>query len=163
MPTGGSLVARAPVPLADHVMRFVPKNKQQRDPDTDAYQGLSAAAFALRAEDAGGLSVTWVEYFGGQSPANLRAGAAAYRESLDSKKLGPTGLFAIAEVRDISSKAANYRKSVRVVHSPVPGNDGHAEVRHFTDDDMQLLDSLARDVFTQVVFVRDLGLPKRAA
>ena len=85
----------------------------------------------------------------------------AYRESLTSKKLGPQGLFALAPVGAVIAKADEYRKSVRVVHAPVPGNEGHAEVRHFTDEDISLLDSLARDVFVEVHFVRDLGLPRR--
>ena len=141
-------------------MRFVPKNKQRRHPDTDAYQGLSPAAFALRAEDKGGLSVTWLEYFGPASPANVVAGALAYRESLQSKKLGAEGLFAAAPVAAITNMGKTYGKALRVVHAPVPGNDGHAEVRHFTDDDLRLLDQLAADVFSQIHFVKALNLPK---
>lgn len=153
------MVARKPIPTGDHVMRFVPKNKQQRDPDTDAFQGLTAAGFALRASDKGGLSVTWTEFFGDSSPANIRAGAMAYRNSLESKRLGGQGLFAVGRAQVILSTASDYRKRVRIVHAPVAGNDGHAEIRHFTDDDIELLDCLAREVFNEVHFVRDLELP----
>ena len=121
---------------------------------------MSPAGFALRVDDRGGLSVTWIEFFGLNRPNNVREGAKAYRASLTSRKLGAEGLFAIARGDKIIEKAADYRKAVRIVHAPVPGNDGHAEVRHFTDDDLELLDSLARDVFDEVIFVRELRLPK---
>ena len=141
-------------------MRFVPKNRQWRDPETDAYLGLSGAGFALRADDRGSLSVTWIEFFGDAAPDNIRAGAKAFRATLDSKKLPAEGVFACAIAGHIVEAAASHQKSVRVVHAPVPGNEGHAEVRHFTDEDLGLLDLLAAETFTEVHFVKDLGLPK---
>jgi hypothetical protein len=113
----------------------------------------------LRPEDRGGLSVTWIEHFGQPSLQTLRAAAIAYRASLPSGKLGPTGAFATGNVDAVIQVAASFRKQVRIVHSPEPGNSGHAEVRHFEDDDLELLGRLASDVFTDVTIVASLNLP----
>lgn len=154
------MVARKALPPQDHVSRFVPKNKQDRDPDTDVYRGLTFAAFALREEDSGGLSLTWIEHYGPDGVDARRAAACAYRESTKSKKIGAQGCFAVATVEQLRSAAEGYRKQVRIVHSPVAGNPGHAEARRFTDEDRELLELLSRDVFTDIDFVSDLGLPR---
>ncbi len=152
--------ARKPIPDDHHVARFVPKNKQKRHPDTDEFQGLSGAAFALRADDKGGLSVTWVEFFGGLDAATVKNAAIAYRESLPSKNIAASAAFAIASGNAIKSSALRYKKRVRIVHDPVIGNDGHAEIRHFTDEDHELLDVLASDVFLDIHMVAGMNLPK---
>lgn len=154
------MIARRALPDDDHVSRYIPKNRQHRD-DTDQYLGLSLAGFALRPEDRGGLSVTWIERFGEYGPKAKRAAAVAYRESQDSKRIGKTALFAYAEVAKIKKAAVDYGKAVRIVTDPVDGNEGHAQVRHFTDDDLRLLELLASEVFGEVDFVGDLNLPRR--
>ncbi|HMI18791.1 MAG TPA: hypothetical protein VK533_04535 [Sphingomonas sp.] len=153
------MAAKKAIPLADTITRFVPKNKQRRHPITDQFQGISAAGFALRADDKGGLSVTWIEHYGAARPDNLREAAIAFRESQPSKKIGAEGAFACAKVSAVKAKSAAFKKKIRVVVAPVIGNPGHAEVRHFTDDDIELLEALASDVFLDVVRVAALNLP----
>jgi len=141
-------------------MRYVPYVRQHRDPETDAYLGLTPQAMELREEDKGGLSVTWVEYYGSYGIPAKRDAAIAFREALATKHIGSKAVFATAQVQSIVDASSNYRKSIRVVHDPVTGNPGHAEVRHFTDDDLGLLDHLAADVFTEIDKIADLKLPK---
>lgn len=157
------MVARKALPDNNHVMRFVPKGRQHRDPDTDEFLGIAPQAMQLRGEDKGGLSVTWIEHFGEFGKASKRLGAIAFRESLEKKHIGSEGVFASAQVQSIVRAGLTYEKIVRVVHDPVTGNPGHAQVRHFTDEDLRLLDYLSAEVFTEIDKVSDLELPKRNA
>lgn len=155
------MVARRALPDADHVMRFAPLSRQLIDGDTGASIGIAPTAFAIRAADKGGLSVTWIEHFGKDGRNSRAAAAAAYRESLPSKKLPAKGAFAWAEIEAIKNAGVPYRKRIRVVHDPVEGNPGHAEVRHFDDDDLELLELLATDVFIDWEFVANMSVPDR--
>lgn len=153
------MAARKALPDHHHVMRFAAKSKRFHHPDTGQALGLSPAAFAIREGDEGGLSVTEIEFFGPLSPASLAEAAVAYRASQESKRLGPQGAFAWAEINAIKAAAQQYDKKVRVVHAPVDGNPAHAEIRHFTDDDLDLLAFFASDVFSNYVIVQDMTLP----
>lgn len=153
------MIARRAIPDDNHVSRFVPYMQQDRDPDTDEFRGLTIAACRLRRTDNGGLSVTWIENFGPYGRQAKHDAAVAFRASLKSRKLPPQAAFAYAEVARIKAAADQFDKSVRVVWDPVEGNQGHAEVRHFTDDDCRLLDLLSTEVFVEPDIVRDMGLP----
>ena len=120
---------------------------------------ITPQAMALRGEDQGGLSVTWVEHFGKYGQSSKRSAAIAYREALRTKHIGGEAVFATAQVKFIVNAGQSYGKSVRVVHDPVEGNPGHAEVRRFTDDDIRLLDHLATEIFVVIDKVVDLNLP----
>ena len=156
----GLMVARKALPNDDHVMRFVPKARQHRDPETDQFIGLTAQAMELREEDNGGLSVTWVEHYGSYGVLAKRRAAIAFRESLKTKRIGGEAVFATAQVKSIIDAGAGYNKSIRVVHDPVSGNPGHAEVRHFTAEDLRLLEVLATEVFIDIDKVMNMNLPK---
>ena len=153
------MVVRKELPPDDHVSRFVPYSRQEREPDTDKLIGLTAAACELSARDKGGLSVNWIEFFGQYSRNARISSACAYRASLQSNKLPAKGLFAYAQVRAIKDVAHSYQKPVRVVHCPVPGNEAHSEIRHFDDQDIELLERLAVEVFSDLEVVKDLNLP----
>jgi hypothetical protein len=56
-------------------------------------------------------------------------------------------------------KGSEFGKTLRVVHDPVEKNDAHAQVRRFTDEDLELLGHLADNVFSEIDFVEDLELP----
>jgi hypothetical protein len=154
------MAARKALPNDNHVMRFVPKGRQHRDPDTDEFLGITPQSMELRDEDRGGLSVTWVEYFGKYSRIAKQNAAIAFRESLQTKRIGAEAVFATAKVQEIIDAGRKFSKSVRVVHDPVLGNPGHSEVRHFTNDDLTILDYLATDIFNEFDKVIDLELPK---
>lgn len=151
--------ARKALPDGDHVMRFASSSKRFVDPDTDERSGPTPAAFAIRASDEGGLSVTWIEHFGDFSAATRGKAAAAHRETLKEKKLPPNAIFAWADVAAIKEAGAGYDKGLRVVHAPVPGNDGHSEIRHFSDEDLDLLDHLSSSVFVEYAAVKDMDIP----
>ena len=153
------VIARRAIPDCDHVSRFVPYSRQNRDAVTDAFLGLTSAACELGPADKGGLSVTWIEHFGVFGHKAKRKAAIAFRASLDSRRLPPQAVFAYAQVRKIKAAAYEYGRLVRVVWDPVAGNDGHCEIRHFADEDLRLLDLLATEVFGEPDLVLEMDLP----
>lgn len=152
------MAARKALPNDHHVLRFASLARRVVHAD-GTVGGPSPAAFSLSASDKGGLSVTWVEYFGKMDHATRGLAAAAHRESLDSKKLPSQGVFAWALNSDILQAGNEYRKTLRVVHDPVEGNDGHSEVRRFTDEDLDLLEFMSTDVFKHFIAVKDMDIP----
>ncbi|WP_155006368.1 hypothetical protein [Sphingomonas hengshuiensis] len=141
------------------MMRYISAAKRWVHPDTLERGGPSLAGFKLREEDNGGLSVTEVEYFGDFSYETRAAAAVAHRHALQSKKLGSQAIFAWAKVDDVIAAGTIYGKKLRIVHDPVAGNPGHAEVRHFKDDDLDILDHFASNVFVEFAVVAEMGLP----
>ncbi|MFN3475813.1 MAG: hypothetical protein ACK4ZW_17380 [Blastomonas sp.] len=139
-------------------MRFAARSKRIHDPDIDCYFGPSPAAFALRDGDKGGISVTWVEFFGSFNKQSRALAATAFRDTLRDKKLPPNAIFAWARISDIKRAGNQYRKGVRVVHDPVEGNQGHAEIRHFTPEDLDILDYLSSSVFIEYCEVKNMEL-----
>lgn len=150
--------ARRALPDEHHVMRYMSASKRFVD-ENGQRLGPSAAGFKLRADDKGGLSVTEIEHFGAFDLASIRDGAVAFRESQEKKQLGKNAIFAWAKIADAKSAAYSYSKKIRVVHDPVAGNPGHAEIRQFDDDDLDLLDYFSSGVFTKYQTVGDLDLP----
>lgn len=140
-------------------MRFVPYKQQLRDPENDSFKGVLNSAFRIRESDDGGLSLTWVEHYGAKSTATYAHAAARFRDSLDSRKLGPKSAFAIGQAGETREVSRSHGKQVRIVHSPDGPNTGHVELRRFTDEDLQLLDTLAIEVYREHVLVADLTLP----
>lgn len=153
------MVARKALPDQHHVMRYAAKSKRFHHPDTGMPMGPSAAAFGMRDEDEGGLSVTEIEFFGPNSPLTRGLAAAAYRDSQASKKLGTQAIFSWALIGTVKQAAEAYGKTVRVVHAPVAGNPAHAEVRHFTYEDLDLLAFFASDVFLDFEVVAEMDIP----
>lgn len=153
----GSMAVRRALPDEHHVLRYVPLSKRVIDPH-GVPGGPAPSAFALRSDDEGGLSVTEVEFYGPCDLASRIQAAIAHRDSLPTKKVGTQAVYAQAQIASIKAAAAQYEKQVRVVHDPVPGNPGHAEVRHFTDDDLDLLAYFATDVFVDYETVASMKL-----
>lgn len=152
------MAARKPLPNTDHVARYVPPSKQHRDVDTGEFLQLGFQSLMLRDEDQGGLSVTWIEYFGPKNPQSKAIAAAAYRATLPSGKLSQKGLFATANVQALLDTGREFSKSLRVVHDPVDHNHGHAQVRQFSEEDIELLGVLADTIFAEIDFVSDMGI-----
>lgn len=151
---------RRPLPDTHHIMRYVPYQRLLRHPETDEVLGLTAGAFDLRPNDDGRISVTWIEYFGAFGDEARRDAAAAHREDLLSKKLSAKAAFAWATVDAVRRRGAEHGRALRVVHSPTDNNPGHAEVRHFTDADLDMLASFV-DVFSDFRLVGEMGVPSR--
>ncbi|WP_282949448.1 MULTISPECIES: hypothetical protein [unclassified Sphingopyxis] len=149
-------MAEIKVPDSDHLMRYVPYGQQLRAPETDAFLGILGIAFSVRPSDQGGLSVTWIEHYGEKDVATVTVAAAAFRDSLEKKKLAPKAYFAVGNAGLTRRLAAEHGKKIRLISAPDGSNTGHVEIHRFSDDDRTLLDALALDVYTEHIAVASL-------
>jgi hypothetical protein len=145
------------VPDPDHLMRYVPRSRQLRDRETDAFRGVLGSAFNIRDEDKGGLSVTWIEHYGLKSEDTIRLAGTCYRDSLPSRKLNRSACFSIGNADAIREAGMARGKRLRLIPAPDGPNSGHVEIHRFNDQDKELLDALAMDVFVEHVPVAQLG------
>jgi hypothetical protein len=148
------------LPFDHHIVRYVPWGKLRKD-ENDQVLGVLGEAFQLRPTEKA-LSTTWLEYFAGDRPAQITAAVQAIRAS----KLSPGGKsgFAITKVAALS-KACEVRtnRKIRVVHEPEDDNKAHVSVRQFPRDDMELLELLAADVWSELVMNSEIALGKKPA
>lgn len=108
---------------------------------------MPAHAFELR-EGEGFLSANWLEYFDGGESDALAATAFAISQS---RAVRSSHAFAIGNVAAIKAACSEFDVRVRIVHEPDAGNESHAAVRRFKDDDLELLELLAQDAWSRVI------------
>lgn len=145
------------LPDEDHLIRYVPWGRLRKDED-DNVLGFLPQAFQLR-PDEDYLSVNWVEYYDGDRESQIRLSVWAMRNSFE-KPLGAKSAFAIGNVAHIKKACEGFGSRVRVVHEPdLPKNPGHSAIRRLPRDDLNLLDALAADAFTDRV--NNIEIPLR--
>jgi hypothetical protein len=142
------------LPDEDHVIRYVPWSRLLKDEDQNVL-GFLPQAFQLRPEEEY-LSVNWIEYHDGDRATQIRLSVWAIRDSFD-KPLGQKSAFAMGNVAKIKTTSQAYGSRVRVIHEPIlPNNPGHSAIRQLPRDDLNLLDALAADAFTDRVSNSDI-------
>jgi hypothetical protein len=99
------------------------------------------------------LSVTWVEYFPGDKAAQIVAAVRAFRATHSA---GGKSAFGIANVGILHEKCLSKGSRVRVTHEPEVKNKGHSAIRQLPDDNLDLLDLLAKEAFTDLIFNADI-------
>jgi hypothetical protein len=129
-------------------MRRVAYNRQERDPDTDAFVGIFPDAFALRSVDKGSLSVTWLEYFGGNYSSNVSASIAVIGRCMKGSQ--KNAVFAIGNIGEIRKAGRARGYSVRVIYDPSACNFAHSAIRQIAPEDLEMLDELASDIFRDI-------------
>lgn len=139
------------IPNEDHVMRHVPWGKLRRDED-DNVLGFLPQAFERR-PDEDALSVSWMEYYA--DPATRTRDAVwAMRKA---RSVGGKSVFAVANVgriKEVCLEAAGAK--VRIVHEPLDDWPSHAGIRRLPGEDLDLLDALAADAFSEMVPNQDI-------
>lgn len=139
----------AKIPDSDHVLRYAGQNRLQLD-DSGHPLALAPAAFKLRPEDNGKLSVTWLEYFHHCGPPRGHDAVVAFRQSM-SNRLGRKSAFGIANVGRLRSELGAVGKRIRILEEPTDDNPGHAVVTGYSNDEEELLELLATSVFTELL------------
>lgn len=139
----------------DHLVRSVPFARLRKaDGSDDEIIGVLPQAFALR-PDEDYLSATWLEFFSGSTPA---AQKVTMVRTLRASKFKPTAKsgFAIGKVQEIRMTCANAGHQVRVIHDPTEDNPGHAAVRRYPSDDIELFTALASGAWSEWFLNRDI-------
>jgi len=145
------------LPDEDHVIRYVPWGRLRRD-EEDNILGFLPQAFQLRPEE-DYLSVNWLEYHDGDRERQIRLSVWDMRASFE-KPLGAKSAFAISNVAQVKKTCQGFGSRVRVIHEPdLPKNPGHSAIRQLPRDDLNLLDAMAADAFTDRV--SNIDIPPR--
>lgn len=140
------------IPDVDHVVRHV-NRKRLRTDDRGQVLGILPQALELR-EGEDFLSVNWLEYFDGNHATQLRETKKAIASD---RTLGPTSALSIGNIASIKSVCKSHGTKVRIAYAPQKQNPAHSAIYHLHRDDLELLDMLTSDVFTEVVQIRDIN------
>lgn len=142
-----------------HVSRHAPYKKLLRD-DDDNPVGLLPQAFEMR-EELGekSLSVNWLEYFSKNHADNIVEAIQNFRLSRDGKvgKLSAFGIGNVGMLEDICAK--HQHTKVRVLHDgrkSKNNNASHARIIRLPFNNLPIMESLAYDVFTELVPNKDI-------
>jgi hypothetical protein len=132
-------VSQSNLPEKDHIVRYVPWTKVDKDAD-DNVRGILAIAYERR-EDEDGLSVNWLEMAGEiQTEAALRKTLNLIGANMT---VGKKARLAVSNVQKFKEVCADRDKKVRIVHAPINGNEPHSEVRKIPRNDLRLLEDLS--------------------
>lgn len=121
-----------PLPRNATVIFYV-KKTSQLPKDGGPCTGIDIDAIRC---DSDGISVTWIEFFGGNADEHLRKAAHALRGTLTFKK---SGILAQASVGDIIDTMMTAGREVTVCRDVVPGNDAHCLIKGIEQDELGML------------------------
>lgn len=138
------------LPNPSRVVRYAGFAKMFKGEDDNVIRP-SVNAFTPKADEAY-LSVTWCEYFSGQSDEQLRCAIEAIRAS---RTVGPKACFCLANTADIKATAAEFGIETREIYHPEDDNPAHAGIYSISVDEKQLLERLADDTWSQFLKVQD--------
>ena len=136
------------LPDVDHVVRHINSQLLIRDGD-DVVTGCFPQAFELRPGEKY-LSASWLEFFPGTDDERRRAVVTACARARSVK---PRHGFAFGNVREVKDACADYGLKIRVIHEPDKSNPNPAytAIRNYRSDDIELLELLATDAWSEVV------------
>lgn len=144
------------LPGDNNILRHVPWSKLRKDMD-DNVIGVLGAAFKLR-DGESYLSVTRVEHFAGVRLSKIYDSVREVRKYL---KVKPKSHFSVGNVEEIKALyQEREKKPVRIVCYPTNTtlltngspykNDSHAAVFNLEQDDDELLELLAEEVWCEL-------------
>jgi hypothetical protein len=136
------------LPDEDHVVRHVNSQLLIRD-NADRVIGCFPQAFELKPGEAY-LSASWLEFFPGTTEQRKAAVIAAIAAARTVKAAHG---FAFGNVGDVKEACATYGMKIRVIHEPekTNPNPAYTAIRNYRSDDLELLQLLASDTWSQVV------------
>jgi hypothetical protein len=114
--------------------------------DEDHVIGCFPQAFELRPGEHY-LSASWLEYFDGVDTACL---AGIVRAISETRTIRPRHGLAVGLVSKIKEACSDFGSRVRIVSEPKKGNPSYTTVRGYRSDEIELLELLAQDAWSQV-------------
>jgi hypothetical protein len=140
-------MARKYLPDEDHVVRHL--NSQLLIRDGEQVIGCFPQAFELRPGEEY-LSASWLEFFAGTTLQRMADVVAA---TAKARAVKPSHGFAIGNVGEVKEACDSFRQRIRVIHEPHKDNPNPAytAIRNFKSDDLQLLQLLASDAWSNLV------------
>ena len=156
------------IPNTHHVVRYVPRSRQSRDPETDKIIGNGLLWTSLQQrENEKYLSVNWLEY---EIISNEDEDKEiSYEQCLErvrsdlsqvmTKGVAPQSLLTIANVGEIKKACKSAGNTVRITHEPSIKNKSHAGIRKLPNEEDSLLETLANEIFIDSVMSITLQSP----
>lgn len=141
------------LPNEDHVVRHVPVPKTRRD-SSGKILGLLPTALERRVDEEY-LSVSHLEHFSGTRAQQMKQVKASITAAKKSNHLGPSGLFAIANVAEIKAAAGVLKsnRKIRISFLPTHNDPSHSGIYEISEEDSELMDLLVDEVFANTVQV----------
>lgn len=143
------------IPDGDHVIRHVPLAKTRRDSDGKIYGILPQALERRDGEEY--LSVSHYEYFPGSEIQKLASVRNAIAAGKQSGTIGIKGLLTRANV-SILKQAVEQKSAqkIRVTYLPTEKDPSHSGVYKLPQEDAELMDALASEVFSEIFLLSDI-------
>lgn len=135
-----------------HIVRHISFQQVDRD-DAGAIRGIFPQAFILHPKDEGYFSAGWLEYFAGVR-RNCIAGIAAFLGK--TRKVTAKQAFACGRVGDVKEACSQFGQKIRVIHEPDDDNLTYTAIRRYQSDNLELLELLATDAWSQVTDAKDV-------
>jgi hypothetical protein len=141
------------LPDADHVVRHL--NSQLLIREGDQVIGCFPQAFELKTGEKY-LSAAWLEFFPGTVEERKSTVVAAYAAA---RTVRPSHGFAFGNVGQVKNACASYGLKIRVIHEPskTNPNPAYTAIRNYKSDDIELLQLLASDAWSEVVEAKDIS------
>jgi hypothetical protein len=136
-----------------NVMRHVSYQRLLKNEDGDPVGEFLPEAFELK-EDENGLSVNWLECFGGDMSSNIKESIDVFRRT---RRIGKSSAYGVASVGVIQKICTEFGfVKVRVLHDPEDDNESHTLIiRLPTFDNIKLYQSLAKNAFGECIYEKD--------
>jgi hypothetical protein len=144
------------LPDEDHVVRHINSQLLIRDV-ADHVIGCFPQAFERRPAEKY-LSASWLEFFPGNKHERTIAVVGAVAKARTVK---PAHGFALGNVAEVKDACASFGSKIRVIHEPNKNNPNTAytAIRNYRSDEVQLLQLLANEAWSEVIEARNYLAP----
>lgn len=139
------------IPHDHHIIRYASWTKLRKDED-DNVLGILPQALRRR-DDEDSLSTTWIEWFTGLPAEQYLSAVSKIRTTMQVSRRGG---MAKANVGRLHELCGAEDVTIRVLHEPIDENEAHAGIRRLPRDNLDLLELLASEAFTETVLNCDL-------
>lgn len=140
------------IPDEHEIVRHVPYQKIIFDEQGNIV-GIFPQAYELR-KDETHLSVDWLDYYAGTRDEKIKAVLQGLRAS---KNIGKKSALTLGNVLTIKTVARNASDvGLRVSYAPNGANKAHSLVHNIKNDELQLLEALAKEGFADIRQVRSI-------
>ena len=134
------------IPDEHEIVRHVPYQRIIFD-EQENIVGIFPQAYALR-RDEPQLSVIWLDYYEGTRDEKLKAALQGLQASKNIGKKSALTLGKVLTIKTVAQEASNL--TLRITYAPSEANKAHSLVNNINNDELQLLETLAREGFADI-------------
>lgn len=140
------------IPDEHEIVRHVPYQRIIFD-EQENIVGIFPQAYALR-EDETQLSVDWLDYYEGTKDEKLKAALQGLQASKSIGKKSALASGNVLTIKTVAKEASSL--SLRISYAPSEANKAHSLVHNINNNELQLLQALADQGFSDIRQVRSI-------